>query len=175
MIPESILRSVKCVFVSEAPPQRKSLKCETGVKKTSDKDREEARQFCEKIKVIQTVIVNGVPRPDETKYPFNTPENIENIAKFIASVRAEERQRAAEKVNELPRYALDELKSEMFEIGHGAYIRIADVISILTDDKEKDAPPPRTCETCGTIGCLMSPKSNIYRCKLWTPKEPRDA
>lgn len=55
----------------------------------TDKDKEEAKTFCEKIKVVLSVSVNGVRRPDEIKQIFNTPENIENFASFISRIRTE--------------------------------------------------------------------------------------
>lgn len=60
----------------------------------TDKDREEARVFCEKIKVVQSVWVNGKQRPDEVKQIFNTSENIENVAGFIARIRTESAEQA---------------------------------------------------------------------------------
>lgn len=67
---------------------------------TTEKDREEARKFCETVKVIQQVEINGVKRQDETKYPFNTPENIENMARFITRIRASAADEAARKERE---------------------------------------------------------------------------
>ena len=49
------------------------------------KDREEAKKLCEKLRVI----VNG-----ENCYPFDEPEHIENLALWVAHLRAEAGQAA---------------------------------------------------------------------------------
>jgi head-tail adaptor len=60
----------------------------------TEKDIENAKEFCEKITVIQTVTINGIRKPDEVKRIFNTPENIDNVAHFIARIREKSTQEA---------------------------------------------------------------------------------
>jgi hypothetical protein len=57
-------------------------------------DRDVAEKFCKTVKVIQQVEVNGVKKPDEIRYPFDTLDNIENMTMFLmrhreAAVKAE--------------------------------------------------------------------------------------
>ena len=89
---------------------------------TTDKDREDAKKLCEKLRVI----VNG-----ENCYPFDEPEHIENLALWIAHLRSEA---ATEKEREMM-HQINTATQKVIRLSSGEYVNAVAWI----DAMEKEA------------------------------------
>jgi hypothetical protein len=95
----------------------------------TDKDREEAKTLCERMKVVQSVYVGCVRRPDEIKQIFNTPEDIERFASFISRIRRESADQARKEAAERVACAWRE---------HGEGITLRTIRDAILDDSATD-------------------------------------
>ena len=93
---------------------------------TTDKDREEAKKLCEKLRVI----VNG-----ENCYPFDEPEHIENLALWIAHLRSEA---AVEKEREIM-HQFNAATQKVIRLSSGEYVNAVAWIDAMEKEAKAEA------------------------------------